>query len=155
MKKQVRIYVLLSVVLGIWGLIGFKVVNTINPPRQEAETKLAQAVFSPKEIKQRDTFSISANYRDPFLGTMPKINKPKKQRKITPEKKEMPEKNIVYSGFVTENASGNKIFFITIDGQQEMMTKNGIFKEVKLLSGDPEKVKVKYNGKIKNIPLIQ
>jgi len=145
----------LVLVLAIWGILGFKILKTVNPSPQITTQITSKEKFVPITMEKRDTFSISANYRDPFLGTMPKVDRPKKTKIIVSQKKELPEKIIVYTGFVTESSSKKKIFFLTIDGEQQMMSKNGSFKEVKLLSGNSEKIKVRYNGKTENIPLIQ
>ena len=155
MKKQTKTYILLTVVLGIWGFIGLKVVNTINPPAAKVKTKLAQAAFIPKAIKQRDTFSISANYRDPFLGT---VYAPKMVKKATSKlarKTEEPEKNIAYTGFISDGSPNPSIFFVTVDGQQRMMALEDSFQEVKLISGAKSKIKVKINGRIKSISLTE
>ena len=111
--------------------------------------------FVPAKIKARDTFSIVANYRDPFLGTMPKSLKKSKPQKGIIKKNPIPDKNIIYTGFITESTSKKNIFFLTIDGQQQMMSKNDIIQDVKLISGNTDKVRIRYKGRTKTIYLTE
>lgn len=154
MKKDKKTYLLLAVVLSIWGILGFQIFKTVSPSEEIISVYSNTEKIGLIKAKKRDTFSIVANYRDPFLGTMPRSNKPKKKKRL-PKKEVLPEKNINYTGFITESKSGNKVFFLSVDGRQQMLSKNEEFNGVKLVSGDAKKVKVKYNGKIKNISLTQ
>ncbi|RKN81814.1 hypothetical protein [Ulvibacterium marinum] len=155
MKKNQKTYLLLTVVLAIWGILGFKVIRTVNPDSEQNVQNIVSEKFKPMEFKERDTFSIVAHYRDPFLGTLPKSLKPKVPKRISQKKDTLPKREILYTGFIAESSSGHEIFFLTIDGHQQLMAKNEVFRKVKLLSGDPEKVKVHFDGKTKTIPLTQ
>lgn len=155
MKKNQKTYILLTVVLAIWGILGFKVIKTVNPDSDQNAEAVVSEKFKPMEFKERDTFSIVAHYRDPFLGTLPKSLKPKKPKRTLQKKDTLPKREILYTGFIAESSSGHEIFFLTIDGHQQLMAKNEVFRKVKLLSGDPEKVRVHFNGKTKTIPLTQ
>ena len=144
----------MALVLGIWGIIGFKVIKVANPEPRPVTDVGTSEIFVPKQLKKRDTFSIVANYRDPFLGTAyapKKIQKPRLKK----VEKQVPEKVIAYTGFITDKASKQKVFFVTIDGQQQMMALNDIFKEVKLMGGTKDKIRVRYQGKTRNIALKQ
>lgn len=156
MKKNQKTYLLLALVLTVWGILGFRIVKTVNPSAEELPMATNIGKFRPEVIKQRNTFSIVANYRDPFLGTLPKSNIPKKKKKaVTPKKEVLPDKDIRYTGLIGESTTGKKIFFLTIDGQQQMLNEKGVFNEVELISGSFQKIKVRYNGKTKSIPLTQ
>jgi len=154
LKKNNRTYLLLAVVIGIWGIIGFKIIKASNPYPKLVVQMTSNEIFEPKQVKKRDTFSIAANYRDPFLGT---VHAPKKMRKTTSKvvKKQVPDKVISYTGFITDKASKQKVFFVTIEGQQQMMGLNDTFKDVKLIRGTKDKIKVRYNGKTQNIAIKQ
>lgn len=153
MKKQSKTYILLAVVLGIWGLIGFKFFSAVNPASPEILAIVSNKIFVPKQIKERDTFSISANYRDPFLGAIQVVKKKLKKRTNTAAKKEvLPTKLIQYTGFITASNSNQKIFFVSVDGEQQMMSINDTFQEVKLVRGTKNSIGVRYNGKTQNVP---
>ena len=155
MKKNHKTYLLVSLVLIVWGILGFKVVNSISPSTNVKLSTASSEKFVPKAIKERDTFSILADYRDPFLGTMPKKKVLGKPKIVRPKKKKAPEKQIAYTGFITESTSGNKIFFVSIENRQYMMSIGDIQNEVKLIAGSKEVVKVRYSGINKTIPLTQ
>lgn len=155
MKKKRQIYVLLALVAVIWGVLGFRIVSSIKPAQPEKTQDLLAYKFTPGITHQRDTFSIAANYRDPFLGTLPKGKKPKKTKLIASNKDPIPERNIVYSGMLKDKNSGAKIFFVHIDGQQQLMAINDVYEKVKLVSGNAKKIKVRYNNRSKVIPLTE
>ena len=55
---------LLAAVLGIWGVVGYKIISTINPSESEIVTQNFDMAFSPNINTQVDTFSIQKVYRD-------------------------------------------------------------------------------------------
>ena len=157
MKKNKKTYLLLAAVVGIWGIIGFKFFGAINPSSQEIAEIASNEIFVPQQIKERETFAIVANYRDPFLGTVqaPKKKVKKSTSKPVKKKEVVPTKSIQYTGFITEKNSSQKIFFVMVDGQQKMMSVNDTFQEVKLVRGTKGSIKVKYNGSTQNVSLTQ
>lgn len=151
MKNKNKTYLLLAIVLVVWGILGLKIVGAINPEPNEDHITVITEKFVPKAIKKRDTFSIVANYRDPFLGTLPKGTH--KKKRVAPKKEKLPEKNILYSGSIMDAQTKKRIFFVNIDGQQHMLSKNDAVDEVRLVSGNTNWIKVKYQGKTKTISL--
>ncbi|WP_411032224.1 hypothetical protein [Spongiimicrobium sp. 3-5] len=155
MKKNKKTYLLLAAVLIIWGIIGFKVVNAINPSAKNDFNTGLTTKFEPKTMKAKDTFSILADYRDPFLGTLPKSRSANKKAPKTPKKAAIPEIPISYTGFITEKGSGKKIFFLTINGNQQMMTRGETVQGVKLVRGTKGSVQVQHNGRTRTIKLME
>lgn len=155
MTKNQKTYALLALVLTVWGVLGFKVVKGLgsNTPVQQ-EVHLDKS-FVAQTIEKRDPILIEANYRDPFLGTPPKSQKPKRTVKKKVIKPKPPKKNIAYSGSVAQNGTKNRMFFVTIDGQQHIMEKNQKINEVTLVWGNQESIKVKYPGHTETITLNQ
>lgn len=145
----------MTAVLVIWGILGFKIVNTIGPDTSGPQSIITLEKFVPPHSIMKDTFSIVADYRDPFLGTLPKREQPAKPNPKLPKKDKLPEKNISYTGFVTESTSGKKVFFISIDGKQLMMSLTEVQNGVKLVSGNKSKIKVQYQGHLKTISLAE
>lgn len=157
MKKNHKTYLLLAAVLSIWGMIGSKFLSAVNPSTQEIAQVASEQTFIPKKIKERETFSIVADYRDPFLGTVQAPKKKVVKRKSVPtiKKEVVPTKSIQYTGFITDKSSKQKIFFVAVDGQQQMMSLNDTFQEVKLIRGTKSSIRVKYNGRTQNISLTE
>ncbi|MEM6540789.1 MAG: hypothetical protein AAF634_06480 [Bacteroidota bacterium] len=153
MKKNKRTYILLVAVLIIWGFLGYRILGAINPSEKPAVKQ--DLVGRPYQIalKKRDTFSVHADYRDPFLGTWPDGKKKTLRKKALAAKKETPQRNIVYSGSLAENGSDQRLFFVTIEGNQQIMAKNEVVQGVKLVNGTSESIKVQYGGRMETIAL--
>lgn len=145
----------MALVLLVWGMIGYKFINGINPTIEAPQEIALNEKFIPKKEKDREYFEIVADYRDPFLGTIKTPKTTKKKSATKKVKKEVPKKDIRYTGFITDKSNNQKIFFVSVDGDQQMMSLNDTFKEVKLQQGNKEFIKVLHNGKSNKILLIQ
>ena len=154
MKQRKKTYILLAVVLAIWGILGFRVVKTLKPEHEEPQQMVLTDYQIPENHKKRDTFSIDGNYRDPFLGKMPNE---KKSSKVVKRKAKatFPTKNITYLGSVGDKDSKNKMFFVNIEGQQHVLTPGQKVGDVVLISGDNAQIKVRYPGHTKIIKLTE
>nr|WP_298793792.1 hypothetical protein [uncultured Allomuricauda sp.] len=150
MNKNTKTYILLGAVLLIWGIIGFKVFSAMSP-EPEAPVLADNVNFKPKEQVKKDTFSILADYRDPFLGTLPPSKKKSKTKGVAKPKVQLPD--ISYTGLVSDQNTKNHIFFVTISGNQYLMRKGNTQAEVTLVSGSSKSIRVRYKGIVKTIPL--
>lgn len=151
MKKDTKTYLLLALVLAIWGIIGYKVLspNSSDALEQDSFEKITVKSLS---IKEKDTFSILADYRDPFLGTFPKKSIKKKSK---PKKAPEPEITVQFTGLMTDNDTKQRIYFITIAGQQYLMNVKDEIEKVQLLSGTSTSIRIRSNGKTRIIELQQ
>ncbi|MBC9794703.1 hypothetical protein [Sinomicrobium weinanense] len=154
MNKKRNTYILLAAVLGIWGLIGYRIIRTLNPKQELSSVADKSISFQPRELKKQETFMVSVHERDPFLGT---ITKPKKKtaskpllQPKTPPQMEVP---VYYAGMVKDDRSRERIFFVQIDGIQQLMHVNDEIKGVKLVRGNEQEITIVYNGKRKTIPI--
>ena len=149
MKKNRRTYLLLACVLVIWGLLGFKVIKAVAPNDSPITTAKQTVPFTPRGIVKKDTFSIVANYRDPFLGTYPKkaitVKKPFKK------KTDVPDKDIAYTGYIRDEKSDKTLYFVTIQDQQYMMSPGEEQAEVTLIKGNATQILISYGGIRKTI----
>lgn len=144
MKNKKKTYLLLVAVLAIWGILGFRIIATLGPS-DEVQTPIKTATLEqPLTLKIRDTFSINANYRDPFLGTLPKTKKKSKTPKKKPPK--APKRSIAYHGSVAQNGAKSRLFFVWIDDQQHIFEKGKSVDGVTLVWGTKERIKVTYGG---------
>ncbi|WP_417800659.1 hypothetical protein [Tenacibaculum sp.] len=148
MNKKQKTYLLLAVVVCVWGLIGYKIYNRLSPNTTTIATTNNSNHFSRKKIVEVQPYTIRADYRDPFLGKLPikrkKVSfKPKK--KITGEKKNFPQ--IVYNGTVASNKS--KSFIITINGEQEIFNLGQNVRGLTLVKGNSEEVLLKFQNETK------
>lgn len=152
MKKNTKTYLLLATVALIWGTIGYRIISGMGND-DTPETQLKQVSFKPLPTKEKKSFAILADYRDPFLGTIPKKPIQKKKRSSKPKAPPVPEVQILYTGFVADKDTKQNIFFVSINGTQHLMSPANEIDKVKLLSGNAKSIRVRYNNKIKTIPL--
>ncbi|AWX43275.1 hypothetical protein HME9304_00262 [Flagellimonas maritima] len=151
MSKNIKTYLLLAIVLVVWGIIGLRILDVFSK-EQEAPTFAERPNFKPKEIMEKDTFNIVADYRDPFLGTLSaSLKKTNNVVKFKTPTVEFP--SIIYTGLITDQQTNAHIFFVTIAGSPYLMQKKGRENGVTLLSGNSKHIKVRFKGTLKTIPL--
>ena len=158
MKNKRAIYILLPVVLGIWGLVLYEFVSFGTAEEIVPESPSNWFVQS-HTYKEPQKIIIETNYRDPFLGTLhvqvAPMTVPQKQKKLIKTKiaPELVWPAIKYKGVLSDVKEKKKTFLLIINGKNCFMsigdTANGIF----LKSGDKESVYVKYQGELNLIML--
>lgn len=151
MKNKAKTYLLLAAVLTIWGIIGFKIMSTLNPDAPEVNQQEDLVAFIPKNNMVLDTFSIQTAERDPFLGTLYV-----KKQVLTKPKTSVPKETfewipIVYHGTVSKQDSEEKIYVVSINGQQNILRVGQEINKVKLVSATSSEIIVSYNGAKKTI----
>jgi len=155
MKKRTKTYVLLTIVIIVWAIIGYKVISALNPEQaNKPEIESFQAKFNPTSLNERDTFSIQPVKKDPFLGTL--LIKPKKKEHSNSEKKakEIQWPMIKYQGLVSKMSSKkNQVYVITINQTQYLAKKGQTIDSVKVVNGNENQVIVNYKHKNKTISL--
>lgn len=159
MKTKKSIYILLPIVLLIWGAVVYQFFsftnnNEVDIPNQDISVK-------PFKIKPKDTFSIQINKRDPFLGKITtdevvSIKRPKSIITNNPAKvkEELIWPNVEYKGIISDNKDKIKVYMLIINGKTFLMKKGEEENEVKLKEGDREMVYVVYKGDLR-IVIIQ
>lgn len=157
MKNKKNIYILLPVVLLIWGVVIFRFFS-FSSPGEVIESTAKEYTITPFKIKERPPIVINVNYRDPFLGKIyakPEITKSdsNKVKRITTPK---PEETIVwptiqYKGMLSDPKEKNKRFMLVISGKNYFMKIGDTQEDIFLKDGDKESVYVRYK---KNLNLI-
>lgn len=157
MKNKRNTYLLFAIVVIVWGIISYKILNTLYPNKETVKPQEELADFQPKPVQEQHTFTVSAHQRDPFLGT---FNLPETKhitsgspKAVSKKKEEMSKIPIIFSGMITDKTSKEKIFFVSISSQQYVMRINDEVQQVKLLKGDKKAIRVKYNNQLKTIPI--
>ncbi len=154
MKNKTKTYILLALVLGIWGTIGYKIITGLNPDAPEQVEDEINVSFTPEEIKKTDTFSIQTTERDPFLGTLTRSNKPRTNTTKTPKPiKEESVPQITYQGLVKKQNSSQQVFVVTVNGKQHLLKRGQSVDDVKLIKGNAKEIVVLNNHKQQTIAL--
>ena len=143
MQKKSTTYFLVSVVVIIWGIVSYEIFAGI--PDENNTTAIIEEFKAYNIENKRDTFSITASYRDPFLGTLPKVKKvsTNKNRFKAPKKVELIWPKIIYQGAIIPK-KGKTSFLIDIDNKGYLLKKNDVKKDIKLIKGNKEYIVVKY-----------
>lgn len=144
MKNKTKTYILLTLVLGIWGVIGYRILSVANPTLPDIAQQNGDVNFKPKTRIENDTFSIKTVNRDPFLGTL-LIKKKSKPRRTKP-KEPFIWKPVIYHGIISNQNSKTKVYIVSIDNQQHLMKLGQVVNEVKLIRGNKNSIIVSYKG---------
>ena len=157
MKNKKLSYILIPLVVLIWAIIIIKFVKYLKGPQIEPN-KLTEATFNDTSIFLDDTFSLIANYRDPFLHkqnikynskSTVKKNTKKIVKKNTPPKKNIKSPNIKYSGFVQQSSAEKGLGFININGKSYTVREGDVIDKIKIVRIYKDSIKLKYEEIIK------
>ena len=160
MKNKKSIYILLPIVLLIWGILIYQFFS-FSAPDETLEKTSTEFNIKPFKLKERTAFSVNVTYRDPFLGKMYAIPVTNPKKSVVGIKKQTkPEEAIVwptilYKGMISDTKEKNKVFIMTIAGHDFFMKKGDTENEVFLKDGDKESVYVKYKGNLNLIMLAE
>lgn len=152
MKNKNKTYILLAIVLGIWGTIGYQIFSKLNPGEEPIVAQNNNVSFTPKKDIKKDTFSINTSHRDPFLGTL--YNK-SKTATASSSKKTVKDTlkwaSIVYKGKISKQQSSNSIYILEINGTQQLLKVGKKYEGITLIKGSKKSIVVSFKGKRKSI----
>ncbi|MBN2789146.1 MAG: hypothetical protein JXR69_03050 [Candidatus Delongbacteria bacterium] len=141
-------YIMLPIVLAIWGVIFFKVF--LGNRGGEIDTNQLPASFQHdlKDTLVTNSYELDLSYDDPFLGitSTPKVTKnssPESSGNTLEETLILP--NIIYSGYVKNEESVSA--YLNIDGEIIIAEENKEYADVKVLKILPDSVLVYFKNK--------
>ena len=160
MKNKSVTYLLIGVVLLIWGLVFYRLFSATQ--EDETFTPMAKAISAlKKESEGSDTFELIHDYRDPFLGkaqSMPisEGHTPKKivKPKVTEPKVIPPSVDwsfISYKGAITNKLSKREVGIFQINNVDAMMSANERIGDITILKVSRDSAQVLYKGIKKGI----
>lgn len=160
MKNKKLTYILILLVLGVWGLILYRIFDAAG----SSGTPVPVVVKSEKEAFNdfsipKDTGKLLLNYRDPFGLTRLKdttVSHPKAMSGKLAVVVAKPAVNwsfISYLGYVRNPASKRMVALVTINGQNATLAEGETKSQVKLLKNLRDSIKISYRGKTKFIVL--
>jgi len=159
MKNKKNIYILLPVVLFVWGSVLYQLFSFTNTDEISPAEK-SEFIIKPLKIKERQTFAINVNYRDPFLGKMyaPQKASGIKTKSSKVNKQPKPKETLVwptilYKGMISDVKEKKKVFILIIDGKYHYMNIGDTENDIFLKDGDKESVYIKYKGNLNLIML--
>lgn len=134
MKNKKVAYLLVVLIAGIWAVILYRFFSFSS---SSDHTVQIESSFIPPALSSGiiDTFSISANYRDPFLGKTETPSKSKKSKAVPIPKKAIEPLKwpvITYGGMIKSRKSNAQLCVVVINGQSNFMKEGDATSEVQL-----------------------
>ena len=157
MKKSVKTYVLLALVIGIWGIFLVRLIKTLYP-EQKAIPSSKTMTYRATSSTQEETAELKLNYRDPFLGKTISTQAQKVKKQAVQKAKVVVNTlldKVSYQGFIGGKKTQDHHFFISIEGNQELFQVGDVIKGIKLISGNASQVVLRQNGVSKTIKITQ
>lgn len=146
MKTKKSIYVLLPLVLFIWGTIIYKFFSYTSESTLVIQNE--EVSIKPLQIKKKDTFTIKMNSRDPFTGELVDETAYKPSHTVNnaspKEKEELIWPVIKYKGIVSDVKDKDRIYMLIIEGRTFLMRKGQKENNIILKGGDKDMVYLKY-----------
>jgi hypothetical protein len=159
-KKKIALYVMLPLVIAVWGYIFFRVFDQIFSDPIFASKQNSKVVDLDKI--EPDTFSIVANYRDPFLGSQSNSFNPNKtstnQQHLkgnnsnshsTINQKKWPV--IEYKGMIKNNNSNQRVAIVIINNNEQIIKQGDVVQDISILKITKEEIKVRFQKETKLI----
>jgi hypothetical protein len=161
MKNKTLTYFLIAVVVGLWGMIIYRIVGAVTAKDDDdvpQVTKQAKEAFNDYSIPP-DTSKLLLNYRDPFGITKQKdtVTRSYKVQTVAVHtvhalKPAINWSFITYSGYIRNPNSKKLVALVNINGQTVTMVEGETKNQVKLLKNLRDSIKISYAGQMKFIP---
>jgi hypothetical protein len=161
MKKKTINYILGFVVLLVWGMIFYKVINAAwggddTIPALPA-AHLKEKTYDDFAVK-KDTTKLNLNYRDPFklsvahpIDTTKRVAVVKAKIISTPIPVRIDWNFIKYSGYIANPTTKKIISILVINGKSAMLSEGETAENVKLLKNMRDSVKISFKNKVQYI----
>lgn len=155
--KKTLTYILLAGSLLVWGLVFYKIFGYVGGVDAPLET--TKPVTLPSVVEKEEEYTLLANYKDPFLGTIAitltsrntdnkTLVKNKKANTIKETEKLIDLSFISYSGIITNPATKRKVALVTVKGKQAMLSEGEAWEDVKFIKNFEDSIQISYLGKI-------
>ncbi len=158
MKNKKLLYVLIPVVLFIWGTVIFKIFNVVHTDDSNASFNKA-SIGTIENENLIDTFSIHPDYPDPFLGRHVKKSNPDETKVSKAVEKLIENKKnnavtivwpkLVYSGLIKNQKSKKQLALVQIEGRSNIMKIGDIAEDIELVKILRDSIEVKFQGEKK------
>lgn len=159
MKNKKVIWILIPAVLGLWGLIFFRVSKAVNndEPKLFVKQERSKVQTIKKEV---ENYELTLDYDDPFLkGRRPIVRKarpkPTSPKKTKPVVKKTVKKlpliwpKIEYMGTIGSEKGNKSMVILNVNGESWFMAPKEEKEELKLLKTYQDSIIVEYKKKEK------
>ena len=157
MNKPIVKYLLIGFVVILWGIIFFKLFKIFNNP-DSTEIINQSIVDDLNNTEVLDTFSIVANYSDPFL----KKYSSSSSQKVTPNKnkdsipqprphidKETSWPNVIYNGRITNLKENASLVLLKVNTESHIVKEREIVSDIGVIKIYSDSIELLYKGQKK------
>lgn len=154
MKNKKSIYILLPLVLIIWGVLAYRILGIFDENELTDDSPVTQ--FQNIKYKEPDSVKIVIDYRDPFSGkidtkqnndNISSIIRTEVETTIVQSEKTEIEPTIIYNGLVSDTKDKKKVFMLSVDRKVYLLEKGQEQDNIKIISGNTKEVVVLVNKK--------
>lgn len=150
---------MLPIVFLVWGIVFYQLyLYFFSTPTYVTEK--TEVIVNVDEIK-KDTFSIVANYRDPFLGENIRLTQPKTtnnqssqqkvQKNIAQKPLDNPWPTIEYKGMIKNNNSEKRVGIVGLNNKEYLVKEGEVLNGVKFMVISKELIQVSFQKEQKTI----
>ena len=153
MKNKKTLWILIPLVLGIWGLILWKLLDYSS---EDTSSSIVTLTYPESIAEDTAEYVLALNYRDPFLRsswspgtTKPATQKTKKNniRKVNIQSLKGPEKpaELKYKGAIQCNNS--RIGLLEVAGERKLVSENTTLGQYAILKVEDDSLRISYMDK--------
>jgi hypothetical protein len=153
------LYILVPATLFIWGAIGYTIFSHLHQNNSFAEVDYIPFTPTVKDTIIR-SYTLLANYRDPFRSYHPSVKKekkssekPKEEPVVTRNRRRNRQRvywpQVKYNGLITNN--NNHVALLQISNRNYLLKEGDEKDRIKLLKLYPDSVVLEYEGEPKTI----
>ena len=150
MKGKIPTYLLLFVVLTIWGVLIYKFASDLSDD-SIVQNKLEQGTFKKPVSVSTNPFELLPVEQDPFLGTLYREKEKKTTSRNTTIKILWPQ--LHYDGIVSDGKGKSKVFLVNINGIQHLLKTGDTISSIKVVRGNAKSVFLRYKGQTKEFTI--
>lgn len=163
MKNKKLNYILIPLVIIVWGAIIYRIFNTVGNEPLTYTNQGQMQLNSGNDKEAVDTFRLMLNYRDPFLGKMQNNENPSHGAVAKPVTKKAPAPvvstntqsvvwpSITYGGMIKNQNANKQFVFVQINGNVNIMKAGDVVNSVELLRITTDSIEVSFQNQKKYI----
>lgn len=148
-RKRLLTYALLLLVLGIWGLLGYRMWDYVYEVPSTDTMKPILDIPKETTVSILDTFIPQPFYRNPF-GKQKRNSrplKPEKSKKVSV----VPKPKLMYTGHVE---GGNRLTaFVRFNGKDYITSEGDRIEEIQVLRISADHLRIRYKNRVFIYPL--
>ncbi|OFX59726.1 MAG: hypothetical protein A2W97_06805 [Bacteroidetes bacterium GWE2_40_63] len=154
MKSKKTIYLLLPLVLGIWGLVGYRIYRMTRTDIGSFDNLKKNALVS-DSVQYQKQIPLKLNYPDPFLKEAEVASEEKLQNEFAslfstnpqPEKKLVTWPTIAFKGMV--NSGNEGLGILEVEKKRQLMSVGESFGEYQIVGLYADSIVIAFNNETK------